>query len=63
MKIIRVGKVQELTSLSRTTIYRLEQANKFPSRIQLGEQAVGWIESEIESWIESRTRGIKPESM
>jgi prophage regulatory protein len=35
-------------------IYRLEREGKFPKRIQLGPNAVGWIEHEVDAWIESK---------
>ena len=31
-------------------------AGKFPRPIPLGERAVGWLEAEIDSWIESCLR-------
>lgn len=54
MKIIRLPEVKELTGLSRSTIYSRMAEKSFPSSISLGDRAVGWIESEIEEWIESR---------
>ena len=35
-------------------ISRLEKAGKFPKRIQLGPDAVGWIEAEVDEWIAGR---------
>ena len=56
MKILRIGKVTEATGLSRTTLWRLERSGDFPRRIRLSPNSTGWIESEIEQWIESRPR-------
>jgi prophage regulatory protein len=36
---------------SRTHLARLEDADRFPKRRQLGAGRVGWIESEIDEWI------------
>ena len=55
-KIYRYRKVEELTGLSRVTIWRRERAGLFPRRVQLGSGSVGWREDEIEKWIESRPR-------
>lgn len=44
-----------MTGLSRSTIWRLEQANQFPRRRQLSARAVGWIADEIEAWLRTRT--------
>ncbi len=54
MSFWRTKKVWEETGLSRTTIWRLEQAGKFPRRRQLTPGRVGWLESEVLEWMESR---------
>ena len=44
-------------------IWRLEQAGKFPQRIKLGPNRIGWRESEVDTWIDARaaeTNGGKP---
>ena len=33
---------------------RLERDGKFPRRVRLGAQRVGWLESEIEDWIAAK---------
>lgn len=53
-RIIRSKELQNLTGLSRTTLWRLERAGKFPDRVPLGPGSVGWKLSEVESWIKSR---------
>lgn len=56
MRFLRVKEIQEITGLSKTTIWRLEKCGKFPKRHKISSSAVGWLESEIEKWIEQRTR-------
>jgi len=46
--------VCDITTHSRTTIWRLEKEGKFPKRRQIGNHAVGWIESEVLAWIAAR---------
>lgn len=58
MKILRIGQVQELVQLSRTTIWRRERAGDFPARIRLAENSVGWLADEIEAWVSARPRGM-----
>jgi prophage regulatory protein len=61
--ILREPAVKRRTGLSRTTRWRLERNGKFPQRLQLSENAVGWRESEIDLWIESRAarhRDVSP---
>lgn len=53
-EILRIKKVCELTGLSRTTLWRLERAEKFPDRVQLSDRAVGWRWKDVEAWIKSR---------
>ncbi len=47
-------RVQEVTSLSRTTRWRLERRGQFPKRVRLSPGRVGWRQAEIEDWISSR---------
>jgi prophage regulatory protein len=48
---------KELTKLVKYSpqhIARLEKAGLFPQRIQLGQNRVAWLLSEVEAWIEDR---------
>jgi prophage regulatory protein len=51
--ILRRKQVEARTGLSRSTIYERMKKGTFPRPIRLGGQAraVGWLESEVESWI------------
>jgi prophage regulatory protein len=40
--------------LSKATIYKMIKAGTFPAPKQLGARSVGWLESDIEAWIDSR---------
>ena len=54
MKIIRLSEVLSQTGLSRATVYRFMAEKKFPPRRKLGEKSVGWVATEIETWLENR---------
>ncbi|MCD8566655.1 MAG: AlpA family transcriptional regulator [Alphaproteobacteria bacterium] len=54
LKILRLPEVMAKTGLSRSTIYAYMTAGNFPSPIQLGLRAVGWLDADIEAWIKSR---------
>lgn len=54
MRFLRIRQVMQFTGLSRMTIYRLELAGQFPKRRRLSENSVAWLESDIESWADSR---------
>ena len=53
-RIINAKEVQRLTGLSRTSIWRLQHAGKFPARVPLSTSRVGWRLSEVQLWIKSR---------
>ena len=53
-KILRLPEVVTRTGLSRSTIYLKLSANDFPQSIKLGERSIGFIEAEVESWINER---------
>jgi len=55
-KIIRFPKISEITSLSRTTIWRLEAEGDFPGRRKIGKRGVGWLLNEVDEWMQSRPR-------
>ena len=56
MNILRIDEVKERVGLSRASIWRREQSGDFPSRRDLGGSAVGWIEEEIDEWIQNRDK-------
>lgn len=53
-KIIRSKEVQEMTGLSRTTIWRLEREGKFPARVPLTASNVGWRQADVQDWIRGK---------
>lgn len=63
LTILRRKQVEARTGLSRSTIYSKIQGKRpgeydstFPKQIQIGAKAVGWIESEIETWISAQIK-------
>lgn len=55
LSVMRLPEVLNRTGLSRSSIYAYIKTKKFPLPLQLGERSVGWLESEINSWIAERT--------
>jgi len=49
--ILRLPKVKARTGLSRSTIYLRISEGSFPKPISLGGRAVGWIEAEVDDWV------------
>lgn len=52
--VLRLCDVKKRTGLSRSTIYLRINTGGFPHPISLGGRAVGWLESEIEAWLEDK---------
>lgn len=55
-RIIRLREVMQKTGLSKTTVYRLagDDNSDFPALVRLTPATVGWYESEVNAWIDSR---------
>lgn len=58
-KIIRLPAVKEKTGLSRSSIYLRMSKDEFPKSISLGDRAIGWLETDIEQWIDERISASK----
>ena len=54
MRMLSRDEVVEMTGISSATIWRMERRGDFPSRRQLTEGRVGWLDSEVEEWLEAR---------
>lgn len=50
--ILRAKGVMAKTGLSRACIYSYIGKGMFPKQISLGGKSVGWLESDIDEWIE-----------
>ena len=49
--ILRLPAVKARTGLSRSTIYQRVSDRTFPSPVNLGARADGWLEAEIDAWL------------
>jgi prophage regulatory protein len=52
--IVRPKNVKDVVGVSYTTVWRLERAGLFPKRKRLSAGAVGWLQSDLNAWLESR---------
>ncbi len=55
-KLLRLPQVIEITGMSKTTIYRWINKNEFPKPINLSNASVGWLDTDINDWIQSRVK-------
>ena len=53
-KILRFPEVTARTGLSRSRLYNAMSEGTFPASISIGERAIGWIEAEIDAWVDSK---------
>ena len=54
IRMLRLPEVVRRTALSRSQIYRLIELGTFPRQIPLSERAAGWIEEEVNGWLQER---------
>jgi prophage regulatory protein len=52
--ILRLPAVKAHTGLSRSTIYLRVSQGSFPKPVSLGARAVGWVEAEIQGWLDQQ---------
>jgi prophage regulatory protein len=60
--ILRLKEVCKVTGFGRSFIYQLQAEQRFPHSIKIGARAVGWLESEVREWINSRIRVSRPDA-
>ena len=53
-RFLRLPEVQKTVPLSRSRIYELIAANRFPAPVKLSERASAWDLDEIEAWLNAR---------
>lgn len=51
MRILSWKELAKKQPYSRVHWTRLEEAGKVPKRIELSQNRVGWLESEVDEWI------------
>jgi prophage regulatory protein len=59
LAILRLQYVKARTGLSRSTIYLRVAEGTFPKPVNLGGRAVGWVESEIQHWLEQQIKASR----
>lgn len=57
--LLRLPAVKARTGLSRSSIYLRISEGRFPANISLEGRSVGWIEAEINDWVNSRIKASR----
>jgi prophage regulatory protein len=52
--ILRLPDVIKKTALSRSAIYGMIAKGLFPKQIKLTARSSGWIQSEVDQWVDDR---------
>ena len=66
-RLIRRGELQQITGLSRSTIYdRMNPRSTrfdedFPRPVKIGKSAVGWLQAEVSDYVTTRVRRSRGE--
>ncbi len=56
-RILKIPEVSQRTALSKSSIYDLIKAGQFPKQIKLSARSVGWLESDVDNWLDARIAG------
>lgn len=57
--LLKLPEVIKRTSLCRSLIYQMMKGGEFPKNIPIYGRSVGWVESEIENWIQNRIKNAR----
>jgi len=61
--ILRLNATLAKTGLSRSVLYSEISKGNFPKQISLSERSIGFLESEVESWIDERVKASRPQGL
>ena len=53
-KALRAAAVLEKTGMSRSHLYRLIQAGKFPRPVKISERVSAWDEAAVDAWLNEK---------
>ena len=54
--LLRRPEVEALTTLSRSSLYKMMREGNFPEPIRVGLRAVRWRACEVKDWVAGRPR-------
>ena len=58
-RIISIPEVLDRVGVGRLTLYEWMAKGDFPASIPLGARSVGFLESDVDEWIEARVRRVR----
>jgi prophage regulatory protein len=58
-RLLRLPDVSNRIGKKRSSIYLMIANSEFPNPIKLGKRSVGWLEEEINAWIDARVKASR----
>ncbi len=55
-RILKAKEVAERVSISTSQVYRLARDGRFPEPVKITENRSGWLETEVDQWIDECIR-------
>jgi prophage regulatory protein len=55
-RILKAREVAERVSISTSQVYRLARDGRFPQPVKITENRSGWLETEVDQWIDECIR-------
>ena len=55
-RILKAKDVAERVSISTSQVYRLARDGRFPEPVKITEKRSGWLETEVDQWIDECIR-------
>jgi prophage regulatory protein len=62
-RFLRLPAVETRTGYSGTTIWRKVKAGDFPKPVSIGPNATGWVEAEVDDWIQRKIDASRKSSL
>lgn len=53
-KILRRPDIERITGMTERNVRNLEASGRFPRRFKISARAVGWLESEVQIWLQAK---------
>jgi len=54
LQIIRPTELAEILSVSKQTLWRMENRGELPKRVKISKRAVGWLATDIQEFLEEK---------
>lgn len=58
MRLLRINEVEQLTGLSKSSIYKQVRLGKFPAPIKITDRSSAWSSDYVDRWIVSKVKSL-----